>query len=1068
VSFPNGLIVECPDSDYELVFVDDFNGLEIDPTAWDKKYGDEKPFDKTKWPSHFTTPSNVRTSGYLIQDENLEISPNGTLLIKAIKETVTYEGVMGTDAYDDPTEPVLPGAGENFSLDYNYTSGALVGKNEIGFQPINGLKIEARFILPKGKGLWPAFWAINGLNEVDFLEIFDTEETSFFSSSIHDENQNTCTENTQMDLADGNWHTMVGELTPYFFKIYVDDILMVTVPKYRNLSDEAVATECGEVIAPGTTLKENGIFPRADTYYPPILSLAIQPDDALNMLVGELAIMEVDYLKIYQRSADNCWNPQHYDITENTNWLNTSIRANSINVEAGKTLTITNSTIQTRQFDGIILEEGATLILDNSTLTSCRNQWNGISAAKEASIIMKNSSTIENAVTAIDGPVILDITNSTFLNNHVGINNSGHTNPLDVQIDMCTFEINMTGIHISDRADGIFHMTNTTFQNIELQDLGAIGVKLTNVQANSIIEDCEFYDSTIGIQAMQSDDINVHQSLFTQSNLTNNGIYNAGIESIESYINVSESNRFIENYHGIDIHGSFPLVSGAQIGLKDQDHNIFERNMIGIRASGNDHPKGISILNNEFDNSTTSSFSGIAGVSLGGANMTVFENNSLTRMQTALAAGSTGGNFNRFNCNEYTDSYYTANRIAGDNNKSKILENDFSNPIAHTADIYMTNQAHINEVQQGETAADAAANCFTKNGIDDLLTSASTINFTYRWFDDNSDANCQLPTSPGNYILPPLSTANEANNCGQDGIGTTQIVGGGGEIDITDIFTTIPDTPIFTDYDNACLSCIEDSIATTITQVINTGNDNPFTYTDDSGVSTDGGYSEEVLDDWINLALYIAIETENYNYAEQILTPLKKRRWQIRLFGIYVLNQDYAQAANILTSLPQNTLDEVYFHDVQRINMKRLTTNEQTYVMNQVEDVRLREIALAMQPSSGYAISLYRILTGEHISIDYSYLTVPTKPRSQSIKNTTHTKINLYPNPANNMVTIEVEEHLSITSVEVVDFNSKSVMNIQSGNTLQLLDIEHLPRGIYAMSITLSDGSLEVKKLIKL
>jgi len=76
VSFPNGLIVECPDSDYELVFVDDFNGLEIDPTAWDKKYGDEKPFDKTKWPSHFTTPSNVRTSGYLIQDENLEISPN--------------------------------------------------------------------------------------------------------------------------------------------------------------------------------------------------------------------------------------------------------------------------------------------------------------------------------------------------------------------------------------------------------------------------------------------------------------------------------------------------------------------------------------------------------------------------------------------------------------------------------------------------------------------------------------------------------------------------------------------------------------------------------------------------------------------------------------------------------------------------------------------------------------------------------------------------------------------------------------------------------------------------------
>ena len=58
-SFPNGFIVECPDTDYELVFSDEFDGLVLDQTKWETQWSSLPPFDRTKWHDRYITTKHI-------------------------------------------------------------------------------------------------------------------------------------------------------------------------------------------------------------------------------------------------------------------------------------------------------------------------------------------------------------------------------------------------------------------------------------------------------------------------------------------------------------------------------------------------------------------------------------------------------------------------------------------------------------------------------------------------------------------------------------------------------------------------------------------------------------------------------------------------------------------------------------------------------------------------------------------------------------------------------------------------------------------------------------------------
>ncbi|TCI84885.1 T9SS type A sorting domain-containing protein [Tenacibaculum sp. M341] len=128
-------------------------------------------------------------------------------------------------------------------------------------------------------------------------------------------------------------------------------------------------------------------------------------------------------------------------------------------VPDGKIVTIKNSTIKFKGLNtGIIIEEGGTLILDNSTIEGvCNSPWDGIVVHgnpsipvnvnthpyKQGHLIVKKRSIIKNAKRAIqasDGGIVW-ASNSYFINNEIAVH---ATTRIDASISFtnCFFETN--------------------------------------------------------------------------------------------------------------------------------------------------------------------------------------------------------------------------------------------------------------------------------------------------------------------------------------------------------------------------------------------------------------------------------------------------------------------------------------------------------------------------------------------------------------------------------------------------------------------------------------------------
>lgn len=133
---------EVPDG-YKLVWSDEFEDNSLDLTKWNYDIGGEP-----QW-------GNNELQYYTNRVENVYVS-SGLLHIRAKKES--YK-------------------------DHEYTSGRLVTRNKFDFK--YGY-VEAKVSLPRGKGIWPAFWmlAANDLDwpicgEIDIIEAVNTENVIY-------------------------------------------------------------------------------------------------------------------------------------------------------------------------------------------------------------------------------------------------------------------------------------------------------------------------------------------------------------------------------------------------------------------------------------------------------------------------------------------------------------------------------------------------------------------------------------------------------------------------------------------------------------------------------------------------------------------------------------------------------------------------------------------------------------------------------------------------------------------------------------------------------------------------
>jgi beta-glucanase (GH16 family) len=267
----------CNNSEWSLVFNDEFDGDSLDRIKW-INYLPDTPDGSDQ--SEFCRTHG--DEGQIFTDTNLEVS-NGTLKLIARKQTATW-----------------------YTATREHTSGLI--HSVIRFMYGH---FEARCKLPTGKGLMSAFWMFGGTGdgigtEIDAFEIDGKEpnhhgmgvikwhETEFFAR--HD-----CAVDYNY-LAD-DFHIYTVDWDPFFVTFYVDEKEVFLVSRFYTLNGNQVTWCCVE---PGVYTRLPA-FPSSSHDFVDInLSLGVGAnEDAPNETTLFPAYMEIDYVRLYQHDASS-------------------------------------------------------------------------------------------------------------------------------------------------------------------------------------------------------------------------------------------------------------------------------------------------------------------------------------------------------------------------------------------------------------------------------------------------------------------------------------------------------------------------------------------------------------------------------------------------------------------------------------------------------------------------------------------------------------------------------------------------------------------------------------------
>ncbi len=190
--------VERPDyidERYKLVFNDDFDGDSLDTTKWGYNYSWGHSHNHAAW----CVPENV-------------IVKDGILTLKG--ENQQHPDAVGKR-----------GTFNNKKYDIVYTSGAVNTHHKFNFD--YGY-FEARMKMPKGKGMWPAWWMLKDgwPPEIDMLEVLCSKPHELhvnfhYGPAWNEHYSHEQVLNLGYSTSD-DYHTYGFEWTPDYMRYYVD------------------------------------------------------------------------------------------------------------------------------------------------------------------------------------------------------------------------------------------------------------------------------------------------------------------------------------------------------------------------------------------------------------------------------------------------------------------------------------------------------------------------------------------------------------------------------------------------------------------------------------------------------------------------------------------------------------------------------------------------------------------------------------------------------------------------------------------------------------------------------
>ncbi len=185
------------DEEYKLVFDDEFDGDTLNTKNWGYNYSWGHSHNHSGW----CVPENV-----IVKDGILTLRGDNERHPDSVGKQYTFN---------------------NQKSDIMYTSGAV---NTAGTFRFNYGYFEARLKMPKGKGLWPAWWMLKDgwPPEIDMLEILCSRPQQLrvnchYGPAWNDERSHEQVINLDFDSGD-DFHVYGFEWTPKYMKYYVDGV----------------------------------------------------------------------------------------------------------------------------------------------------------------------------------------------------------------------------------------------------------------------------------------------------------------------------------------------------------------------------------------------------------------------------------------------------------------------------------------------------------------------------------------------------------------------------------------------------------------------------------------------------------------------------------------------------------------------------------------------------------------------------------------------------------------------------------------------------------------------------
>ena len=277
-------------NDYQLMFGDEFSGDSLNPSKWNTHFlwGPYLPINNEKqYYVDILGSDEGGVSPFRVSGGNLSITarhkddPLGfTIPESQPEETDPIWSQFKSFHFDKNTPPAFPPISPD---EIEYTSGIITSYDAFKFA--KGYA-EIRAKIPKGDGLWPAFWLLNGYYvgrqpEIDIMEARG-ENPHEIVHSFHLDNglESQSYTSTHSDSVNGysdNFHTYGVRWQPGKIDWYIDGDVKHTY------EDEDVAYQVMYVIA---NLAVGGDFNYSD------------PDKTLFPIS-----LDIDYIRIYQEKG---------------------------------------------------------------------------------------------------------------------------------------------------------------------------------------------------------------------------------------------------------------------------------------------------------------------------------------------------------------------------------------------------------------------------------------------------------------------------------------------------------------------------------------------------------------------------------------------------------------------------------------------------------------------------------------------------------------------------------------------------------------------------------------------